>query len=171
MSNYLLNKKLITLIIIGFVIVGIIGIKSYGDYMENTEKAEISDAKIILYKDGKDIVISETPTFPKLQKEMEDFLVLSDNALLELVTKDTITKIKKNEKAVEIIYPKPKEFKVTNPTDSREFIKVDRILIPLEGYYSPNTVFWGFKTYSSGPFINSKGSERAKRIKEIIKNY
>lgn len=161
-------KKYLIFLLITLVVVIIFIAQSHSRNIKKAEKETIFDVKIIIYQNGKDNVISkELSCFEDLQREVENFLISSDNALLELVTKEVISKIKDG-KAIEIMYSKPKDFKINNPADSRKFLKIDRILIPFEGYYSPNTVFFGHKFYSSGPFINSSGSDKIKRIKEII---
>jgi hypothetical protein len=166
------NKKWLALITIWLIIIGVVCIKSYSENnIEKPKKEEaISDVKIIIYQNGEEIRIkSDASYFGALQKEVEDFLISSDNALYEAVTKETISKIKSG-KAIELIYSNPVEFKINNPVYSRKVININRLLIPLEGYYFPNTIFYGNKFYSDGPFINSSGSERVERIKKLIKD-
>lgn len=160
-------------VILSVLVLAIVNIsctKSHDSYTRNSEKGLVVGMKIIIYHSGKSAVINcENFYFKILQKEVEEFLISSNNVLYELVAKETISKIKGN-RAVEVIYTEPKEVKVNNPVYWQKLIKVDRILLPLEGYYSPNVIFWGYKSYSSGPFLNDRGNDRIEKIKGIIRN-
>ncbi len=178
MKKYLAskNKKWLALIIVGLITVVIVSIKSYSENMNNFEKMVIPNATnteiILYYQNGKDTVINnEASYFQALQREVEDFLISSNDSLWEAVLKKTILGIKEG-KAVEIIYSEPKELKISHLVTSRNLIKIERILIPLEGYYLRAVFVWeeGNKFYSSGPYVNREGSDRVERIKEIIRN-
>lgn len=153
------------------VAAGIVLLIGFKKIASEPEAGQVSEIKIVAYKGGKDIAIDyklrKTSYFQKLQKSIEEFLISSDDALYEAVSEETISKIKKGE-AVEIIYGGARKVNINNPADSRKVIEIDRILIPLEGYYSPSAVFYGNKIYSYGPFINSQGESLIKSIKELI---
>lgn len=172
MKKYLAskNKRCVALIITGLITMAGDSMHNYSDSLENPKTELLSFANITVYQDGKVTQISrKTSNFLILLVEIEGFLTSSNNAIYELATREVISNIKGGN-AIEAIYSKPKEFKIDNPIDSRKVIIVDHILIPLKGYYSPNTIFWGHKSYSSGPYTNSKGSEIVEKINKLIKN-
>jgi hypothetical protein len=124
-----------------------------------------TDVQIKFFKKGQITIISpSSPIFSLLKRECENLLVSSNNAIYELVIDEIIKNIKDNNIAIELIYNKIKEMKINNPAYKENKIAIDRILIPLSGYYGNGTIFYGYKHYSSGPFVNSMGTQKIKDI-------
>lgn len=167
----------IVIVSIGFFLLILIGIGILGCMRKQKESLDTSlkkekDYQIIVYKRGiplvgrskKTILDPALPGAIKLKTVIEEILITADDMLREAVFEDTIQKIKNHESAVEIIYENSREFQISAYQRS---IKIDRILIPLSGYYSSRTtIFYGNKGYSSGPYVNSK--KNIQRIKELI---
>jgi hypothetical protein len=130
------------------------------------QSATRSDS-VTLYVKGNPIEVeSASQSHVALKAIAEEFLITSNNALYEAVTSSLVSKVK-SQQALEVIYAEPKSFQISNPAFARSEIKVDRILIPLEGNYAPRTVVYGDGYYSSGPFLNDQGDRIIQRIKEI----
>ena len=131
-------------------------------------KEKSSDIKIIFYHDGQETVLNpELSGFADLIKTAEDLLITADDMLKLIVDAELIQKIKKKDKAIEIIFSKPVE--LTSHYD-KDTIHPDRILIPLSGEFTgkeenpPAVIFHGYPEYSSGPYVNTKGIEALKKI-------
>ncbi|RKY43973.1 MAG: hypothetical protein DRP81_06250 [Candidatus Omnitrophota bacterium] len=129
-----------------------------------------SAMNITVYKVGKETKLNEhSPYFKKLQSVCENLLITANNRLWEFIPPETISNIKNNEIAIEIIYRSPQHFK-TSFEDGH--IQLDRLLIPLSGYYvfqnKQLTIIYGYQTYSPGPFINTKGFYEIKELLEAM---
>lgn len=87
-----------------------------------------------------------------IAKDCDDYYEL-------IVTNDLITKLKKEEFYLEVIYPEPQSFSfgkfgIKEPS---------RVFIPLSGKFSSSgqiTYFYGTSDYSNTPFSNSNGLEK-----------
>ena len=131
-------------------------------------KENRQDTKIIYYDKGKEIAIGSKLTgYADLIRATENLLVGADDMLRLAVDSELIKKIKKEESAIEVIFPKPIEFTINY---NMNIIHPDRILIPLSGEFTgteenpPATIFHGYPEYSAGPYRNSKGLGQLKKI-------
>lgn len=131
-------------------------------------KEKHQDVKVIYWHQGQETVLSSNLSgFMDLIKTSEYLLLTADDMLKLIVDPELIQKIKKEESAIEIIYSKPVE--LTSNYD-KDTIHPDRLLIPLSGEFvgggeNPQAViFHGYPAYSAGPYTNSEGIGKLKRI-------
>jgi hypothetical protein len=131
-------------------------------------KEKTRNVRIIFHHQGQETVLNpKSFEFTEVIKTAEDLLVTADDMLKLDVTPELIEEIKKKESAIEIIYPKP--IKLTS-NYNRKIIRPDRLLIPLSGEFvgrgeNPQAViFHGYPAYSGGPYTNSEGIGKLKRI-------
>ena len=106
----------------------------------------------------------ESPSSASIRQQAERIFRDSDDALYELITNQTIQKIKSAESAVELIYTKPVVIEIKNSVLSEHEIKIDRLLIPLSGTYPSGTVFYGLRTYGSGPVLYRAGIDKLQTV-------
>jgi hypothetical protein len=131
-------------------------------------RGKIQGTKIFYYTGGKQITIgSNLPGYVQLPGMAEDLLVGSDDMLRLAVDSDLIRRIKKQEGAIEVIFPSPTEFRISH---FDKIVRPDRLLIPLSGEFvgtgenPPAVIFLGYPDYSSGPYTNYKGISELKLI-------
>lgn len=131
-------------------------------------REKVKNARIVIYQQGKETVLNpELAGYEDVIKTAENLLITADDLLRLIVDFELIQKIKKEESAIEIIYPEPIELPSSY---NREVIHPDRILIPLSGEFvgkeenPPAVIFHGYPEYSSGPYVNSKGIAELMRI-------
>jgi len=131
-------------------------------------KEKRQDTKIFFYDKGKEVTIDSKLTgYAELIRATENLLVGADDMLRLAVDSELIRKIKKQESAIEVIFPIPTEFTINY---NKAVIHPDRILIPLFGEFTgadenpPATIFHGYPEYSAGPYRNSKGLGQLKKI-------
>jgi len=159
--NYLLKAKLGISLLYVVLILGAVMLGS-------SCKEQRQDMKIIYYHGGEEINLDPTLTgFTDLIKTVKNLLISADDMLKLAVDSMLIKKIKKEESAIEIIYPKPVEL---ISDYNHEAIHPDRILIPLSGEFvgksenPPATIFHGYPEYSAGPYRNHKGFGELKKL-------
>lgn len=126
------------------------------------------DTKIIFYDKGGEITIDSKLTgYGYLIRATENLLVNADDMLRLAVDSELIRKIKKQESAIEVIFPIPTEFTINY---NKAVIRPDRILIPLSGEFAgtdenpPATIFLGYPEYSAGPYTNQQGISELRQI-------
>ena len=131
-------------------------------------KEKAHNVRITYYHQEREAALDpELPGFWDLIKEAEDLLVTADGILRLDVPPELVDKIKREEIVIEIIYPRPIELTIKR---NRYTIHPDRLLIPLSGEFvgggeNPQAViFHGYPAYSAGPYTNSEGIGKLKRI-------
>jgi hypothetical protein len=73
-----------------------------------------------------------------------------------VVTRETIERLRADERCLEITFPVPREV----VAGGREKLKILRLLIPMTGRFAERdqmTFFCGFPAYSSGPYLRTEG--------------
>lgn len=103
--------------------------------------------------------------------EIIDELISNSNDILKLlVNNSTIEEIKKNEKAIEIIFSKEQLF--TSKELGAE--KIKKLFFPLTGDFIGDnndqviTIFLGEDEYFTGPYRNDKGFSKLKELEKLI---
>ena len=131
-------------------------------------KEQRQDMKIVYYHKGEETTLNpKLSDFSELIKATENLLVTADDMLRLAVDSELIKKIKEEESATEVIFPRPIEFIVNY---NKNIIHPNRILIPLsrdfveEGENPTAVIFLGYPDYSSGPYTNHKGFEELNKI-------
>lgn len=136
-------------------------------------KEKHQKVKVIFYHHGQETTLdSELSGFWNLIKTAEDLLITADGMMRLAVEPELINKIKREERVIEIIYPKPIELYINR---YRLTIHPDRFLIPLsgelvgEGENPRAVIFHGYPAYSAGPYTNRKGIGELEKILQTTK--
>jgi len=131
-------------------------------------KEKHQNIKVIFYHHGQETTLDpELSGFWNLIKTAEDLLITADGMMRLAVEPELINKIKREERVIEIIYPKPVELNINR---NKLTIHPDRLLIPLsgelvgEGENPQAVIFHGYPAYSAGPYTNRKGIGELEKI-------
>jgi hypothetical protein len=127
------------------------------------------EAEIIVHRRGSRAVLDpENSHFQELRTLCEKTLVTSNNRLWDPVDLETVSRIRKEDMAIEVSYRERLSFTVE--FGARQ-VEVTRLLIPLSGYYlfkdKTLTIFCGYP-YAPNPFMNDKGYDEITELLDLM---
>ena len=126
-----------------YLITIILAIFNVGELLMAEEKqSKSNEVQIILYQEGKQMVVDhQEPFFHELLQECEELFLKADSGYRLVLQKDLISQIKKK-MAIEVIYS------IVHRTDIPKPLYYTRLLIPLQEKFSNGTViFAGIHKY------------------------
>lgn len=136
-----------------------------------TERKEVvshrlKGTRIVLYEKVKQKVLdNQSLLFPKILDECERLLKTADDGLKLSVTKELIERIKKEQLALEVIYPGSANIPVWGTTYS-----ITELLIPLTGEFSDGVIFFGTIIKDEPYYGNAINRKGITKLKKLLKN-
>jgi hypothetical protein len=121
------------------VLTVILGTWLAGRTREKQEQDNQKTTQIILYTKGKETNLDEhTLSFKQVWSESEQLFVTADSGYRLIMTKERLEDIKRNQIAIEVVYPTLQSVTLRN----QRSIYFTKLLIPLKGQFANGTVFF-----------------------------